>query len=709
MQKKKSKAVATLLLAAMFVSMLAALGTTDIYEAATSYSNAKEFYETTARKGELYHAEGYNGKIYYATCAKLSSSSTNLKYYTVGFDVTLTGNGHTVSFTVKRGGSYMKQVHSVQSGGNEYILYCIDEETIYDLASNADAANAAYVLNTSIINVRMDAIMTTKQNGILKGGITEHRTGKFDPWGTIYRLKNSSDLAEIKEVFSGHSFESYQNIQAYIENYQLSICYNVKGLNATDTTPTVSSNYSINSSGILLKSGSTYNEMGRILQGKMTLLNKNTISLAKTGYHLLSEQEWITNDSRLFGSGSSYLPTTLNPVVGTKDQGITLYANWQPNTATIVYSGNGATGSISATEMVYDEEVKLRTNSYTRTGYTLVSGEEWNTKPNGTGVSYSSGEVVKNLTAKDGATITLYANWQPCVYKITEDSQGGIDGTDSFYEQYGVGFYSGNVCDSVITRITTPTRTGYTLLGYYSRLIGGNLIIDGSGNFSVENTFFSNDATIYAHWIANQYTVTFDKQSGSYGSDTVVATYDELFPNADAPVRDGYSFKGYYTGLYGKGTQIYNEFMSSDIWYQYANDITLYAYWKDDVLPEVSLNVSIDEWTNQEVTLTAEAMDLGSGLKSVHLYQINDDGSLKLVNQALNLKGLKFKLLTFANTTEGIVRYKAVATDVSGNVAESYSVVYYDKTAPNGEVIEKEIDGTTLYFDIDITDINTGD
>jgi len=148
--------------------------------------------------------------------------------------------------------------------------------------------------------------------------------------------------------------------------------------------------------------------------------------------------------------------------------------------------------------------------------------------------------------------------------------------------------------------------------------------------------------------------------------------------------------------------------MSSDLIFRYTNDITLHAYWIDESAPELTLNVSHDTWTNQEVTLTAAAWDFGKGLSSVILYRINTDGTLTAVARADNLNGAQIKELSYVNTEEGIIRYKAVATDMNGNTLESYNTVYYDITAPSGTVIVKETEDGRLYFEIDITDINNG-
>lgn len=80
------------------------------------------------------------------------------------------------------------------------------------------------------------------------------------------------------------------------------------------------------------------------------------------------------------------------------------------NTYTVAYSGNGATsGSVGSTSCTYGTNATLAANGFTRTGY-LFKG--WNTAANGSGTSYSAGQTVKNLTAENGKTITLYAQWE---------------------------------------------------------------------------------------------------------------------------------------------------------------------------------------------------------------------------------------------------------------------------------------------------------
>lgn len=87
---------------------------------------------------------------------------------------------------------------------------------------------------------------------------------------------------------------------------------------------------------------------------------------------------------------------------------VTLYAQWTPNKYTIRYNKNGATGgSMKATNCKYGTASKLRANQFTKKGYKFAG---WATSAKGP-VKYKNKDSVKNLSSKDGKTVTLYAKW----------------------------------------------------------------------------------------------------------------------------------------------------------------------------------------------------------------------------------------------------------------------------------------------------------
>lgn len=721
--KKMRKALVWCLMVALLVSMLMPCGFMENYKAETSYTNAMEFFHSTG-DGQGKHIEVVDGTIYFATNAKLAHtySARGFKYYnTVGYDVTLTGGGKSVVFSVKRGGSLeeVPDSRAVDDYGYEYLLYRIPTKKIFELASKADPANAPTVLAASEIKVQMDAIITVRQNGV-QGSIVEDGKGgiiEYEENGAIYHLKNEWELAEASSIFNGTKFETYIEIRDALENYQLSVYYAVNGtpthIAGASTTVTMNSNYKKTTATIdgvtvpyvLCTSTKPYVSTGRVVN-QITILKPSSIDMSKTGYHLDANKEWITDKSTPV-SANTMLSKDVAPDIGFGDRNLVLYANWKPNTYTVVYNANGGSGTMAPSSMTYDDpNGRLRVNGFYRTGYTFLG---WSTNSSATTAQYSDQQGgALNLTSTNKGTVTLYAVWKPCVYQLTTEKGEGTGGTDTFYEKYENGFYSDKACGNGITKITVPALRGHTFTGYFNNMIGTILVVDANGNIKVKNDFFKENAMLYATYEANKYQVTYDMQGGKNGSTSKEATFNQLFPIAKAPTKDGASFQGYYTKPNGQGERIYNKFMATDTYYTDDHDVTVYAHWTDDVPPTLTFTANYDSWTNKQIVLTAEAEDAGSGLKKVCIYLVKADGSESLVAQK-NGTGETELNTKFTNETVGITRYKAITEDMNGNTAESYCVAYYDITAPTGVVVEADDSFGQFKFELDITDIDIGD
>ena len=87
---------------------------------------------------------------------------------------------------------------------------------------------------------------------------------------------------------------------------------------------------------------------------------------------------------------------------------------------------------------------------------------------------------------------------------------------------------------------------------------------------------------MYAKWTGNQYTITFNKQSGTGGTSSATATYGSAMPSITAPTRTCYTFGGYYTSTGGSGTQYYTATGASARNYDQTAADTLYAKWTSD-------------------------------------------------------------------------------------------------------------------------------
>lgn len=146
-----------------------------------------------------------------------------------------------------------------------------------------------------------------------------------------------------------------------------------------------------------------------------------------------------------------------NEVVNNAYSHIVTRYRFVPNNYTVTYNGNGATeGYVANQTVTYDQIFNLSNNGYKKDGAVFCG---WNTAPDGSGQSFSEGQSVSNLTAADGGTVTLYAQWKAINYKVHFDGngatsgntpdmsyafdQGGALNANGFKKQYSIN-YNGN-------------------------------------------------------------------------------------------------------------------------------------------------------------------------------------------------------------------------------------------------------------------------
>ena len=180
---------------------------------------------------------------------------------------------------------------------------------------------------------------------------------------------------------------------------------------------------------------------------------------------------------------------------------VTLYAKWTINQYTATFDANGGTtASPSTIKKDYNSELgTLPTTS--QTGYTFKG---WYTaKSGGTKIS---------TTTKLTANVTYYAQWTPKTIKLTLNMNGGSGGTTAVYYKYGTNkFYSDSACTTAITKITVPSKTGYTYTQYNGDGTSGGEVneryIYTDGTFASDLcTDITKDATLTAQWTPNSIT-----------------------------------------------------------------------------------------------------------------------------------------------------------------------------------------------------------
>lgn len=258
----------------------------------------------------------------------------------------------------------------------------------------------------------------------------------------------------------------------------------------------------------------------------------------------------------------------------------TYYAKWTPNTYTIVYNKNGATGGsmTDTANCAYGKSYTLKKNTYSRMNYTFTG---WNTKADGSGKSYKNSASVSNLSSKNGAKITLYAQWEVTKYQITYKLNGGTNHAKN---------PSTYTYKQAVT-LSAPSRTGYTFGGWYS-----------DQNYKNKATGIkkgsSGNKTYYAKWTPNKYTIVYNKNGATSGSmtNTTGCTYGKSYTlKKNAYSRTGYTFTGWNTKADGSGKTYMNSASVSNLISKNGGKVTLYAQWK---LTEYKITYNLNGGTN---------------------------------------------------------------------------------------------------------------
>lgn len=275
-----------------------------------------------------------------------------------------------------------------------------------------------------------------------------------------------------------------------------------------------------------------------------------------------------TRDGYAFGGW--YLDSNFNKVISKIEKGSignrVLYAKWIPNQYTVRFSStnSNASGVMNSISCSYGKTIALPANQYKLNGYGFVG---WNTKPNGTGITYKNGEQIKNLTAASKGTVTLYAQWKKANYTITYNLDGGKNNSSNPT--------SYTITSDTIT-LQNPVKAGYTFVGWYSNKEYTNAV-------SQIKTGSTGNRTIYARWKNNQYTVCFNpngKTATGKMSD-VYCTYGKTatLPPSSYKMK-GYAFSCWNTRSDGKGSVYKDNAEVKNVTSKPNATVTLYAQWK---------------------------------------------------------------------------------------------------------------------------------
>jgi uncharacterized repeat protein (TIGR02543 family) len=120
--------------------------------------------------------------------------------------------------------------------------------------------------------------------------------------------------------------------------------------------------------------------------------------------------------------------------------------------------------------------------------------------------------------------------------------------------------------DAPLGALPAPTRTGFHFEGWYTAPSGGSEVTDAMK--------LTGDATYYARWTIERYTVRFDANGGTVSLASFKRTYQAALGKLPTPRKTGFIFEGWYTGKV-KGTRVGATTKAT-------KDITCYAHWITD-------------------------------------------------------------------------------------------------------------------------------
>ena len=246
------------------------------------------------------------------------------------------------------------------------------------------------------------------------------------------------------------------------------------------------------------------------------------------GYYLQRSSQWDVTQSNFiwtpsFDGGNASTAGSIRLEMSTNGCNMTNYnfafgAWWHkdtynmwytPITYQVSYYANGGSGSVPNSTHTYGQARPLNNSDALSNYYTVsLNPTGGNVSPTSVqsrrqflgwsetsagAVKYSNMQSVINLTTINNAIIPLYAKW-------------------------------GN---AILDPLPTPTRTGYTFLGWHTATTGGTRYYGGES--------VTSDMTLYAHWEPIKYWLQFDPNS-THGPGTVTGTMPTIQLTYDQPI-----------------------------------------------------------------------------------------------------------------------------------------------------------------------------
>ncbi len=277
-------------------------------------------------------------------------------------------------------------------------------------------------------------------------------------------------------------------------------------------------------------------------------------------------------NSAVDGSGTAYgEKEPVRNLIADANGVVQLYAQWKAGSFTVNFNSGSGIGDMSPQTFQTGDTTALKTNAFTRSGYTFTG---WNTETGGGGKGYTAHSTVNTLDLGGQDNITLYAQWTSNTYTVNFDANGA---TGPMVQQ-------NFVYDQSTAALTQKAfdRTGYTFIGWAvspTATYGEYADMQPVRNLT---PMPNGVVTLFAIWKANSVPVVFDGNGATGGTmgDQSFAynTEQPLIPNSY--LREGHTFAGWNTQSSGRGVSYSDGQRVTDPTPDVTGKMTLYAQWQ---------------------------------------------------------------------------------------------------------------------------------
>ena len=318
------------------------------------------------------------------------------------------------------------------------------------------------------------------------------------------------------------------------------------------------------------------------IEGTLSGNTVKSVATAKPGYHFTGwkcETSRNTTDAKTLEVTASEVQTLFKEHPNQRVFRFT--AQFEPNQFTVQFQKNAedATGTMADQSFQYAEagDAYLKQNAFVRPGYRFLG---WSETEDGKGTSYADQAKFLGVPADNGATVTLYAQWQaysPVTIRYTAfpDNLGTVtlnkEGQNASAATQETG--SPDPAREEIVGATATAAQGSVFEGWYDQK--GNLISKKPKYEPTPVNDLYEGGSYVAHFHAQQYTLRFNANGGegTMGDLTYMHGQDQSLTKCGF-TRAGYGFLGWATAA--DGNVVYHDQQSLSI----TQDTTLYAVWK---------------------------------------------------------------------------------------------------------------------------------